>query len=345
MNINGIIKNMKDMKIRLLIICMLISSISVQAQTVFSYWQGKISIGDSPVLMHGDIVLKSDGELYTGSGKLEITGRYRGESGSKVYRYITAETENLSRFLDVSDGVEGSTEIIPEINTDWDGSPVELIKAKQDKPDVDVFHIQPVMPDCGEYYVQLQHEVNEIYSFWSVTGTKTLPLIKQLRNHTLLVNNNPDTNGGHSFTYYRWYKDGQPLTEGFHDEHGGSYYTGGASLDADAVYTVEAMDVDGKHYFFCPYQYVPVSLPTSIKVYPNPVRKDVARVYMEVETSDETMLEHAIIEVYGYAGQYYGRVEAKGLHTIPIDLPQESGVYILKFKSGEMETGLKVIVE
>jgi hypothetical protein len=317
----------------------------LQAQTTLSCWQGKISIGDSPVLIHGDIALKSDGELYTGSGRLEITGNYRGESGSKVYCYVTAETEEISRFLDISDNAEGSTEIIPEIDANWDGMPVEVIKAKQDKPVAGVFHIQPVVPDCGEYYVQLQHKVNENYSFWSVMGTKTLPLIKQLRNHTLLINNNPDTNGGHSFTYYRWYKDGQLLTEGAHDEHGGSYYTGGASLDVDAVYAVEAMDVDGKRYFSCPYRYVPLALPASVNVYPNPVRRDNTRVYVEVETGDETMLEHAVVEVYGYAGQYYGKVEAKGLHRIPVDLPQESGVYLLKFKSGEMETGLKVIVE
>jgi hypothetical protein len=70
-----------------------------------------------------------------------------------------------------------------------------------------------------------------------------------------------------------------------------------------------------------------------------------ARVRVEVETANETMLEHAVVEVYGYAGQYYGKVEAKGLHIIPVNLPKESGAYILKFKSGEMETGLKVIVQ
>jgi hypothetical protein len=317
----------------------------LQVQAMPSCWHGKIGIGDKPVQMHGDMALESDGELYAGSGGLDITGRYRGEPGSKIFCHLTAGTGDISRFLDISDGAEGSTEIVPEPDTDWDGSPVELIKAKRDRPDAGVFHINPVMPDCGEYYVQLQHEVNGNCSFWSVAGTRTLPLIKQLRNHTLLVNNNPDTNGGHSFTWYKWYGDGQPLAEGTHDEHGGSYYTGGASLDADVTYTVEATDVDGKHYFACPYQYVPLSLPASVRVYPNPVRKDNARVYVEVETDNETTPEQAVVEVYGYAGQYCGTVQAKGLHTIPIDLPKESGIYILKFKSGEMETGLKVIVE
>jgi hypothetical protein len=320
-------------------------TLPIPAQNVQTAWHGKISIGDSPVVMHGDMVLESGGELYTGSGRLEITGRYRGEPGSKVFRYVPTEREDISRFLDVSGMTEGFTEIIPEMDINWDGSPVELVRVKQDSPDADVFHINPVMPDCGEYYVQLQHKTDDDYSLWSVTGTRTLPLIKQLRNHTLLVNNSSDTNGGHSFTYYKWYKDGQLLKEGSHDEHGGSYYTGSTSLEADAVYTVEATDIDGKHYFSCPYQYVPAAFPASVKVYPNPVSRDMARVRVEVETADEAMLEHAVVEIYGYTGQYYGKVEAKGLHIIPVDLPKESGVYILKFKSEEMETGLRVIVQ
>jgi hypothetical protein len=336
---------MKNMKIKLLIIGLLINSMLIQAQTAASCWHGKISIGDNPVLIHGDMVLKSDGELHTGSGNLNITGSYRGESGSMIYRYVTVGTENISRFLNISDGAEGSTEIIPEPDTNWDGSPVELVRAKQDSPNAGVFYIQPVMPDCGEYYVQLQHKTDDDCSLWSVTGTRTLPLIKQLRNHTLLVNNNPLTNEGHNFTYYKWYKDRQLLAEGSQDEHGGSYYTGGASLDADAAYTVEATGIDGKHYFSCPYQYVPVVFPASVKVYPNPVSREMARVRVEVETANETMLEHAVVEVYDYVGQYYGTVQAKGLHSIPVDLPPESGVYILKFKSGEMETGLKVVVQ
>jgi hypothetical protein len=108
---------------------------------------------------------------------------------------------------------------------------------------------------------------------------------------------------------------------------------------------VEATDRNGKRYFSCPYLYVPAVLPASVKVYPNPVSKNNARVYVEVETDNETALKHAVIEVYDYAGQYCGKTEVKGLHFIPVDLPQESGVYILKFRSGKMETALRVIVQ
>jgi hypothetical protein len=43
-------------------------------------------------------------------------------------------------------------------------------------------------------------------------------------------------------------------------------------------------------------------------------------------------------------GRYYGNVPVQGRHTIPVDLPRETGIYILKFKSSELETSLKAMV-
>jgi hypothetical protein len=344
MNINKIRENMKNIKIRAFVIFLIISGISAKAQTVFSCWNSQIGIGDNPVLMHGDMVLESGGELYTGNGRLEITGSYRGIPGSKVFRSITAGTGDISRFLYISDGAEGSTEIIPEMDANWDGSPVELVKAKQNDPDAGVFYIRPLMPDCGEYYVQLQHEVNENHSLWSVTGTRTLPLIKQLRNHTLLVNNNPLTNGGHNFTYYKWYRDGQLLKEGSHDEYGGSYYTGGASLDADAVYTVEATDADGKQYFSCPYQYIPFASSIHVSVYPNPVSRNVTA-YIQAETQDLSLLKDAVVDIYDLTGQYAGQTEINGQSVTPLDLPAKQGIYLLKFRAKDFIQTIKLIVE
>ncbi|GAB6008776.1 T9SS type A sorting domain-containing protein [Dysgonomonas reticulitermitis] len=341
----------------LLYLCAIATQVS--AQDIQTAWHGKVSIGDVPVLMNGNIALQSDGELFTNNGRLELEGSYYGESGSRAYRYVSTAIDtgiDASLFLDAST-VGGSTEIIPEFDESWDGSPVALVKARQaiteSGTDVDtdintkngVFYIESVLPDCGDYYVQLQHKTDESNSLWSVTGTTTLPLIKQLRNHTLLINNNPATNEKHSFSYYKWYKDGRLLKEGSQAEHGGSYYTGGGNLDADAAYMVEVTDADGKHYFSCPYNYTPNALPASVKVYPNPVSRDNSRVYVQVETTNEKLLEHAEVEVYSYTGRYYGKVQAKGQHTIPIDLPGETGVYILKFKSKELETGLKAVVQ
>jgi hypothetical protein len=313
----------------------------IPAQRIQTAWHGKISIGDNPVAMHGDMVLDSDGELYTGNGRLEITGRYRGAPGSKIFRSLTAG--DVSRFLDISDGADGSTEIIPGMDINWDGSPIELVRAKQDNPDAAVFYIRPLMPDCGEYGVQLQHKVNENHSLWSVAGMRTLPLIKQLGNHTLLANNNSPTNGGYGFVYYKWYKNGQLLTEGSHDEYGGSYYTGGANLEPEAEYRVEAIDADGKRHYSCPYFYLPVE-DLNVKVYPNPVKGN-ETVYAEVENGDEALLQNAAIEIHDYTGKYCGKAAAEGRRVIPVGLPPTPGVYILKFKAEATEREMKVIVK
>jgi hypothetical protein len=328
----------------MLIACLLAGNTFIQVQATPSLWQGKISTGDGPVLMHGDMVLESDGELYTGNGRMEITGRYRGIPGSRIFCHLAAETEDTSRFLDISDGAEGFTEIIPGMDTNWDGSPIELVIAKQNSPDAGVFYVQPLMPDCGDYYVQLQHTTNENHSLWSVTGTRTLPLIRQLRNHTLLVNNNPLTNGGHNFTYYKWYRDGEVLKEGSHDEHDGSYYTGGASLDADAVYTVEAIGADGKHYFSCPYQYVPFASSVNVSAYPNPVPRNAAA-YIRVETQDLPLLKDAVVDTYDLTGQHTGKTAINGQSVTPLDLPAKPGVYVLKFRAKDFVQTIKLTVE
>ncbi|MDR1583080.1 MAG: T9SS type A sorting domain-containing protein [Prevotellaceae bacterium] len=319
-------------------------SLLLPAQTVQTAWHGKISIGDSPVVMNGDMALQSDGELFTNDGRLEITGNYRGESGSKVFCHVPAGTQDLSLFLDVSGSAGGSTEIIPEIDAQWDGSPVELVKAKRDNADDGVFYIQPAIPDCGDYYVQLQHRTDGNRSFWSVAGTRTLPLIRQLHNHTLLVNNNRDTNGGHSFTYYKWYRDGQPLKEGSHTEYGGSYYTEGSSLDEDAVYMVEVTDTDGMRYFSCPYRYVPVALPINVLVYPNPVLRN-SKATVQVETSDLSLLNDASVEIYDLLGQLTGRTDISGQTLSSVAMPAKTGIYILKFRAKDYTKTVKVVVK
>jgi hypothetical protein len=90
----------------------------IKAQDVQTAWHGKISIGDIPVLMHGDIALLSDGELFTNNGRLELEGSYYGEPGSRAYRYVSTAIDtgiDAFLFLDASTA-GGSTKIIPELD-------------------------------------------------------------------------------------------------------------------------------------------------------------------------------------------------------------------------------------
>jgi hypothetical protein len=227
---------------------------------------------------------------------------------------------------------------------DWDGSPIDLVRAKRDGSDADAFYVRETAAACGEYNIHPEHRTEGEYLIWYISGTRIFPLIKQLGNHTLLVNNNSETNGGYKFVYYYWYRDGQILKEGSHEDFGGSYYTGGTSLKPDAEYTVEAIDNEGKRYRSCPYNHIPVELATKVKVYPNPVNPNTT-VYVEVENGGEMLLKNAVIELFDDSGQYLDRVQTAGRCIIPVNVPQTPGVYILKFKAENFETDRKIIVK
>jgi hypothetical protein len=298
---------------------------------------GKASIG-THTLLSGNLIVKPSGELYVGESRLDLTGNYSGESGSKIYIAING-------FVDVSGMAINETEIIPDFFNGWDGSRIDFVKSKSENSNTGAFQMQEWETDG--FRVQLKNEIQGNSLIWYIEKTEInpcLPLIVQLGNHTLLVNNNAATNGGYKFVYYKWYKNGVLLKEASHADNGGSYYTGGASLDADAVYTVEATDADGKHYFSCPYRFVPLTLPVNVSVYPNPVSRN-AKAYIQAETQDLSLLDDAVVEIYDLTGQYTGKTKINGQSLTSLNLPSKPGIYVLKFKAKDFIQTIKLIVE
>jgi hypothetical protein len=193
------------------------------------------------------------------------------------------------------------------------------------------------------YYVEVSNECGSLESP-KVSVTASLDsLIVQKRNHTLAINNNPATNGGYTFVEYRWYKNGveiQPRQSGGEDK-GGYYYTGeNAQLDMQGEYYAEMWDEDNNYYKTCPFTPVTKSA-GSITVYPNPLVSSQV-VYVDANL-EESILEKATIEIYGSLGSYIGKVNAQRL--TPVRLPEEKGVYILKFRTEEREENFKIIVK
>jgi hypothetical protein len=302
----------------------------------------KIAISGNPALINADINLTHSTELYLDSQTdctLILTGNFCSENGSKIF--LSAN----SGYIGISGTATGKTEIIPELPVGWDGSRIDCIKAKLENSVTDAFQMQGIEADG--YLVQLKHETRDSSLVWYIEKTEInscLPLIFQLGNHTLLVNNNSKTNGGHRFVYYFWYKNGQLIKEGSHADNGGSYYTGGAYLDEKAEYTVIAIDSTGKKHISCPYRFIHLSTAISIKAYPNPVPLN-ARAYIKAETQDISLLQDAVVEIYDIFGQYIGKSAFKGQKLISIDLPDKQGVYILKFRSKDFYKIIKLAVK
>ena len=85
----------------------------------------------------------------------------------------------------------------------------------------------------------------------------------------------------------------------------------------------------------------PSAVKNAISVYPNPLVSSQI-VYVDANV-DEKTLEKASIEIYSSSGSYIGKVKAQRL--TPIRLPEEKGIYILKFRSAEIEKNFRIIVK
>jgi hypothetical protein len=344
MNINRITKNMKKIKIKLpviSIICLIISNLFIQAQPASVDWQGKISIGENTTRIYCNINLKETGELYLQADTLQLTGNFTGTTSSKIF---FPANRGRYGFIHVSGTATGKTELVPDIFDDWDGSPVDLVKSQKELTGANLFFTGERGADCNGYTAFLGYRNEDRDAVWYLYGTPVLPLIVQLANHTLLANGNSATNGGYRLVHYAWYKNGQLLKEGSHDEHGGSYYTGGANLDETAEYTVKVMDDKGNLYFSCPYRYVPLSMPVNVSVYPNPVPRN-AKANIRVETNDISLLSGVGVEIYDLQGQSVGKTNLDGQTFASLDFPLKSGAYILKFRAKDSVKTLKVMVE
>lgn len=315
-------------------------TVPVSAQWLY----GKAAISNKPVSINGNLSLKSGGELYLEANTLNLSGNYNGESGSKIYLMVNTDTHG---FMNISGTATNVTEIIPDFSSDWDGSRIDFVKAKQNGSTADAFRMDDI--PIGDGVSQLKYEQQSETLIWYIEKNipepeSCLPLIVLLGNHTLLVNNNSATNGGYKFVHYYWYKDGILIKEDSHAENGGSYYTGGNALESNANYTVEVVDNAGKHYYSCPYRYSPLTSPINVTVYPNPVLRN-ATAYIRVETNDLSLLENATVDIYDAMGQYIGKLVINGQTVTSLDMPSKTGIYILKFRTKDYVSSVKLIVK
>jgi hypothetical protein len=190
-------------------------------------------------------------------------------------------------------------------------------------------------------FADLQHSTDGDETVWKIT--KSLPLIAQLGNHTLLVNNNFEQNGGHTFVNYRWFKNGQIIKEGTQNNYGGSYFTGGENLDNQAQYWAEVEDENGQIFSLCKFQPTVRSSAMQIKAFPNPVRNS-NFVNVEIDAENIADLQNATIDLYSIEGKFMSKTNVANQRILKVYLPSKSGVYLLKFYSQNICKTLKINV-
>jgi hypothetical protein len=104
---------------------------------------------------------------------------------------------------------------------------------------------------------------------------------------------------------------------------------------------VEMWDEKGNYYRSCPFTPRP-NVTGIVSAYPNPMTSSQV-LYVDADI-DEEALEKATIEIFSSIGSYIGKVNVQQRLT-PVRMPEEKGVYIIKFKAGNIEENFKIIVK
>jgi hypothetical protein len=178
------------------------------------------------------------------------------------------------------------------------------------------------------------------YSIVVVKPFNFFDIVKQKFNNVLLVNNNPQTNGGYEFTSYEWFKNDQSIGTG-------QYYSAGNSLtsllDPTADYSVKMTTKDGKVLYVCASK---VTLTNTLlaKIYPNPI--EIGKVVTVEADFPEEELAKMQISLYTVTGQLVKTVQSSTAKT-EIQLPQttESNMYMVVLETPNIKKTFKVIVK
>ncbi|MCD0470461.1 T9SS type A sorting domain-containing protein [Flavobacterium sp. JAS] len=163
-------------------------------------------------------------------------------------------------------------------------------------------------------------------------------IVRQKFNNILLVNNNPQTNGGYEFVSYEWFKNGQSVGTGQYYSAGNAL---GTTLDPTADYSVKMTTKDGKVLHTCNSK-ISLSKSVEAKLYPNPTQTG-RTITVEADFPSEE-LENMQISLYSVSGQLIKTVKSSTIQT-EIQLPQaETSMYIVVVQTANIKKTLKVIV-
>ncbi|MGS2764622.1 MBG domain-containing protein, partial [Sinomicrobium sp. M5D2P9] len=163
-------------------------------------------------------------------------------------------------------------------------------------------------------------------------------IVEQKFNNVLLVNNNPETNGGYRFVEYEWFKNGKSIgTE--------QYYSAGDNnddlLDATAVYSVRMTTDTGDVLTTCGGQ-IMLEASLTMKAYPNPVLSgELLHILADLPQEE---LSHLSISVYSHNGKEVLRTTGRDKET-GISLPRIPGVYLVHCQTNQRKKTFKIIVK
>ena len=287
------------------------------------------------------------------SGEVEITVSQEGDNN-----YLPAEPVTRTMTIESSDASIHSITINGVTYDSPDQEIYYLIDCNDEQDKVEIgfsteanatgntglnFEIETPTPGIYRKEIQVTSQDNTNTRTYRVVVEKRFDykdIVIQKYNNVLLVNNNPETNGGYRFTSFNWYKDGVLIGTG-------QYYSVGDNasdqLDLNAMYSVEMETEDGDILSTCESS-ITLKSAFVLKVAPNPVHSgSTINVTTTYSTEMLTDLKITVSNLYGLQVMQ----EVSGSNNSRITLPSSltPGTYVVSTKAGGVELSTKIIVQ
>jgi hypothetical protein len=195
-----------------------------------------------------------------------------------------------------------------------------------------------------DFYTNYYYWEGGIWDFktiWTIGDSSTYPVFRwQLKdtcipfdnivvtrwNNTLTVINNPENNGGYTFTSFAWYRNGEYIGNGQSWSAGNN----GERIKSTDSYRVE-LTAQGLSRTLNTCESVLTLQSSSLSAYPNPVSKG-QTVFVKTDLNHES-LDDATLEMYNPEGRLIETWPASTAMEIPVLPNYSAGIYVVELKT------------
>ncbi|RKD92121.1 MBG domain-containing protein [Mangrovibacterium diazotrophicum] len=287
------------------------------------------------------------------SGEVEITAMQAGDNN-----YLPAENVSQTLTIESSDAsihqltIDGETYEQPEqeiyYQIDCGEEEISVTISYITEPNASssegsTFVIDTPVPGIYRQSITITSQDGTTQQTYLIVVEKAFnfdDIVVQKYNNVLLVNNNPDNNGGYTFVAYKWYKNGVLIGTG-------QYYSAGQNasnqLDPTASYSVELTTSEGEVIHTCDFS-IELNSAFALTVTPNPVQ---AGSTVQVVTNyDDDMLSDRTIHVTNlYGTSVMQQVSASNNTSLTLPNSLAPGTYVVTTVASGVSLNAKIIVQ
>ncbi len=287
------------------------------------------------------------------SGEVEITASQAGNENylpaEPVTQRLTIKSSDASIHTLMIDGEsfnQPTQEIYYQMDCDNQETSITIsysTEANASSSEVKTLVIETPAPGIYRQSISITSQDETQQQTYTITVEKSFnfdQIIEQKYNNVLLVNNNPETNGGYRFVAFKWYKNGQLIGTG-------QYYSAGQSasnqLDSNATYSTELTTAEGEVIHTCDFS-IELNSAFALTASPNPVRAG-STVEVVTNYSDNMLSDRSVQITSLYGAPILRQVSASNITTITLPNSVAPGTYVVTTVASGVILTTKIIVQ